>query len=137
MLLLAKIINHDVKYIIYDEETDVVSRISESEVIDNILNRKILNAKLENAVVKKTDGTLHTVADDELDEFLHVIDDVDGIYTCIDLLGQKYFMSFNVAKIFFLHKKLVNATITTTSIIVNKCKNFITPLHRSICHQRD
>ena len=139
MLLLAKAVCSVVKYIVYDEETETVNRISESEVIENILNRKILNAKLENAVIKMTDGMIRKVDKNSVHKLFYMLYCKDEIYTAIDMSGEKYIMSANVLRDFFSkdNKEIINVTFTNKSILIDKHRNFITPLSRETEHQRD
>lgn len=133
MILIGKKLSPTVSFIVYDEESQKLSEFSNNEITSLILGKKISNAKLENTVIKMTDGTLHVIDGKNSHSIFYVLSCTDGVYSMIDGSGEIWKMSFNTAKVFFAgsSRKLTNAKLTANGITVSRHQNFSTALSRS------
>lgn len=138
MILIGKKTSPTVSFILYDEETGKTSQAGNDEMTNLILNKKVSNAKLENTVIKMTDGTLTIFEPKNAHSVFYVLGCTDGVYSLIDGTGEIWKMSLNVAKVFLEQgkKKLTNARISSKGIVINKHRNFSTALSRSTEHYR-
>lgn len=138
MILIGKKMSPTVSFILYDEETEKTSETGNNEMTNLILNKKVSNARLENTVIKMTDGNLIVFDPKNVHSVFYVLGCTDGVYSLIDGSGEIWKMSLNVARVFFEQgkKKLTNAKIGSKGISVNKHRNFSTALSRSTEHYR-
>lgn len=133
MILLGKKMSPTVSFILYDEEAGKTSEIDNTEMTALILNKMVSNAKLENTVIKMTDGDLTVFDQKNAHSAFYVLGCTDGVYSLIDGTGEIWKMSLNVARAFLAQgkKKLTNAKISSKGIVINKHRNFSTALSRS------
>lgn len=133
MILIGKKLSPTVSFIIYDDKSSSISEVGNNELTSMILSKKVSNAKLENTVIKMTDGNLPVIDEKNKDSVFYVLDCTDGVYSMIGGSGGIWKMSLNVAEVFFSHgkKRMTNAKLTSKGIIINKHQNFSTALSRS------
>ncbi|MGN0642031.1 MAG: hypothetical protein ACI4JJ_02690 [Huintestinicola sp.] len=133
MILIGKKMSPKVSFILYDEEAGKISEVGNNDITAMILNKMIINAKLENTVVKMTDGTLAVIDTKNASSVFYVLGCTEGVYSLIDGNGEIWKMSLNVARVFLEHgkNKLTNAKISSKGIVINKHRSFSTALSRS------
>ena len=138
MILIGKKLSPTVSFILYNEETEKISEVGNTEMTTLILNKKVSNAQLENTVIKMTDGNLIAFDQKNVHSVFYVLGCTDGVYSLIDGTGEIWKMSLNVARVFLEQgkKKLSNAKIGSKGISINKHRNFSTALSRSTEHYR-
>lgn len=136
MILIGKKTSPTVSFILYNEETEKTSEVGNTEMTSMILNKTVSNAKLENTVIKMTDGNLTVFDSKNAHSVFYVLDCTDGVYSMIDGSGEIWKMSLNVARVFFAQgkKKLSNAKLCSDEIVINKHRNYSTALRRSTEH---
>lgn len=136
MILIGKKISPTVSFILFDEETGKTYEVGNTEMTNLILDKKVSNAKLENTVIKMTDGDLTVVEQENAHNMFYVLGCKDGVYSLIDGYGEIWKMSFNVAQVFLAQEKkeLTNAKLCSDEIVINKHRNYSTALRRSTEH---
>lgn len=133
MILIGKKLSPTVSFIVYDDKNRSVSEVGNDEMTSMILSKKISNAKLENTVIKMTDGILPVIDEKNKNSIFYVLGSTNGVYSMVGISGEIWQMSFNVAEIFFGQgkRKMTNARLTPKGIVINKHQNFSTALSRS------
>lgn len=133
MILIGKKLSPTVSFIVYDDKNRSVSEVGNDEMTSMILSKKISNAKLENTVIKMTDGMLTVIDEKNKNSIFYVLGSTNGVYSMVGGSGEIWQMSFNVAEIFFGQgkRKMTNARLTPKGIVINKHQNFSTALSRS------
>lgn len=136
MILIGKKLSPTVSFILYDEETEKIREVSNTELTSLILNKMVKNAQLENTVIKMTDGNLTVIDSKNATGVFYVLGCTDGVYSLIDGTGQIWKMSLNVAEVFFEQgkNKMTNAKLCANEIVINKHRNYSTALRRSTEH---
>ena len=133
MILIGKKLSPTVSFILYDEENGKISQVSNDETVSMILSKKISNAKLENTVIKMTDGNLAVIDEKNAADIFYVLGCENDVYSMIDGSGEIWKMSLNTARVFFSQgrRKMTNAKLTPKGMSINRHQNFSTALSRS------
>lgn len=133
MILIGKKLSPTVSFILYDEENGKISQVSNDETVSMILSKKISNAKLENTVIKMTDGNLAVIDEKNAADIFYVLGCENDVYSMIDGSGEIWKMSINTARVFFSQgrRKMTNAKLTPKGMSINRHQNFSTALRRS------
>lgn len=133
MIIIGKKLSPTVSFILYDEENGKISQVSNDETVSMILSKKISNAKLENTVVKMTDGNLAVIDEKNASDIFYVLGCENDVYSMIDGSGEIWKMSLNTARVFFSQgrRKMTNAKLTPKGMSINRHQNFSTALRRS------
>ncbi len=133
MIIIGKKLSPTVSFILYDEENGKISQVSNDETVSMILSKKISNAKLENTVIKMTDGNLAVIDEKNASDIFYVLGCENDVYSMIDGSGEIWKMSLNTARVFFSQgrRKMTNAKLTTKGMSINRHQNFSTALRRS------
>ncbi|MCI7233158.1 MAG: hypothetical protein SOT68_08830 [Oscillospiraceae bacterium] len=133
MILIGKKLSPTVSFILYDEENGKISQVSNDETVSMILSKKISNAKLENTVIKMTDGNLAVIDEKNASDIFYVLGCENDVYSMIDGSGEIWKMSLNTARVFFSQgrRKMTNAKLTPKGMSINRHQNFSTALRRS------
>lgn len=133
MILIGKKLSPTVLFILYDEENGKISQVSNDETISMILSKKISNAKLENTVIKMTDGNLAVIDEKNAADIFYVLGCENDVYSMTDGSGEIWKMSLNTARVFFSQgrRKMTNAKLTPKGMSINRHQNFSTALRRS------
>lgn len=133
MILIGKKLSPTVSFILYDEENGKISQVSNDETVSMILSKKISNAKLENTVIKMTDGNLAVIDEKNAADIFYVLGCENDVYSMIDGSGEIWKMSLNTARVFFSQgrRKMTNAKLTPKGMSINRHQNFSTALRRS------
>lgn len=133
MILIGKKLSPTVSFILYDEESGKISQVSNDETVSMILSKKISNAKLENTVIKMTDGNLAVIDEKNASDIFYVLGSENDVYSMIDGSGEIWKMSLNTARVFFSQgrRKMTNAKLTPKGMSINRHQNFSTALRRS------
>ena len=133
MILIGKKLSPTVSFILYDEENGKISQVSNDETVSMILSKKISNAKLENTVIKMTDGNLAVIDEKNAADIFYVLGCENDAYSMTDGSGEIWKMSLNTARVFFSQgrRKMTNAKLTPKGMSINRHQNFSTALSRS------
>lgn len=133
MILIGKKLSPTVSFILYDEENGKISQVTNDETVSMILSKKISNAKLENTVIKMTDGNLAVIDEKNAADIFYVLGCENDVYSMIDGSGEIWKMSLNTARVFFSQsrRKMTNAKLTPKGMAINRHQNFSTALRRS------
>lgn len=133
MILIGKKLSPTVTFILYDEKSGKIFQLSNDETVSMILSKKITNAKLENTVIKMTDGTLAVIDEKNAADVFYVLGCENEVYSMIDGSGEIWKMSLNAARVIFGqgNRRLTNAKLTAKGLVVNRHQNFSTALSRS------
>jgi len=133
MILIGKRLSPTVSFILYDEESGKISQVTNDETVSMILSKKISNAKLENTVIKMTDGNLAVIDEKNAADIFYVIGCENDVYSMIDGSGEIWKMSLNTARVFFSQgrRKMTNAKLTPKGMSISRHQNFSTALRRS------
>lgn len=133
MILIGKKLSPTVSFILYDEENGKISQVTNDETVSMILSKKISNAKLENTVIKMTDGNLAVIDEKNAADIFYVLGCENDVYSMIDGSGEIWKMSLNTARVFFSQgrRKMTNAKLTPKGMSINRHQNFSTALSRS------
>ncbi len=133
MIIIGKKLSPTVSFILYDEENGKISQVSNDETVSMILSKKISNAKLENTVIKMTDGNLAVIDEKNASDIFYVLGCENDVYSMIDGSGEIWKMSLNTARVFFSQgrRKMTNAKLTPKGMSINRHQNFSTALRRS------
>ena len=133
MILIGKKLSPTVLFILYDEENGKISQVSNDETVSMILSKKISNAKLENTVIKMTDGNLAVIDEKNAADIFYVLGYENDVYSMTDGSGEIWKMSLNTARVFFSQgrRKMTNAKLTPKGMSINRHQNFSTALSRS------
>lgn len=133
MILIGKKLSPTVSFILYDEENGKILQVSNDETVSMILSKKISNAKLENTVIKMTDGNLAVIDEKNASDIFYVLGCENDVYSMIDGSGEIWKMSLNTARVFFSQgrRKMTNAKLTPKGMSINRHQNFSTALRRS------
>ena len=133
MILLGRKEGTEVKYLVFDENTQTTKTFSYNETVELIINKKIMNAKLENTVIKMTDGVIREITN-QYNTFYIVNELENGKYEMMSVAGDISILSFDAVKHLYTDDNLINARIGKSKIIISKHRAFTTPLHRPISH---
>ena len=133
MILIGKKLSPTVSFILYDEENGKISQVSNDETVSMILSKKISNAKLENTVIKMTDGNLAVIDEKNAADIFYVLGCENDGYSMTDGSGEIWKMSLNTARVFFSQgsRKMTNAKLTPKGMSISRHQNFSTALRRS------
>ena len=129
-------------FIVYDSDDRKCTRYTNAELMLMVTARKIYNAKLENTVIKMTDGRRMITLSHEESKTVQVFYIFDT-YTSPN--GQKMFaavsnhgitaeFSESIADLFFASNKVVNATLTKKGVHMTMVPTFSSPLQKSLEH---
>ena len=133
MIIIGKKLSPTVSFILYDEENGKISQVSNDETVSMILSKKISNAKLENTVIKMTDGNLAVIDEKNASDIFYVLGCENDVYSMIDGSGEIWKMSLNTARVFFSQgrRKMTNAKLNPKGMSINRHQTFSTALRRS------
>ena len=133
MILIGKKLSPTFSFILYYEENGKISQVINDETVSMILSKKISNAKLENTVIKMTDGNLAVIDEKNAADIFYVLGCENDVYSTTDGSGEIWKMSLNTARVFFSQgrRKMTNAKLTPKGMSINRHQNFSTALSRS------
>ena len=129
-----------VLFVTYDTDTGKCSRYTNNELMVLVAARKIFNAKLENSVIKMTDGkktvTLSADSNSEVYYIFETYISPNGltIYAAVNNHGVLAEFSDTLAELFFSAHKVANASLTKKGIHMTRVPTFSSPLQKSLEH---
>ena len=131
-----------VLFIVYDTDEKKCLKYDNAELTLLVAARKIYNAKLENSVIKMTDGRRMITLSAEESKTVQVFyifetytsPNDQKMFAAVSNHGITAEFSESIAEEFFKSHKVVNATLTKKGVHLTKVPTFSSPLQKSLEH---
>lgn len=130
-----------IDFIIYSDVDKTVHEYDISAVTQKIIKRDIVNAKLENSVVKITDSKralaklsfeekTHSAVFYILEEYISARG--TKMFCAVSNTGEIFEFSENIVPEFCEKRKIVNGYVNKSGLHIINVPAFVTPLHKSL-----
>lgn len=132
--------NGQIRFLVYDPQSNTGEELEEHQLIELIMAHKIRNARVENAVIKTTDGNcgVKTVSDEGVKIYYYLTAYTSKIgtkiFVFVDNNFSVYEMSEEVMIDFFNQREILNAKIVDKKLIINRGTSHKTALNRPLHH---
>ncbi|MBQ5331044.1 MAG: hypothetical protein J6F31_07325 [Oscillospiraceae bacterium] len=132
-----------VRFCVYDTEEKKTELYTNSRLEPLVAAKKVVNAKLENSVIKSTDGSRSIIVLDKKDSKTssafyilasYTSPSDNTVYTAVDNLGSLYEFSENLLGEFASLRKIVNIRKSRSGHEVIKVPVYSSVLRKSLAH---
>lgn len=144
-ILICRETNEDgsIRFAVYDTDEETVQHFTNSELIPLVVGKKVSNAKLENSVIKITDGSHSiiklTAEESKMSSAFYILERYTSphgseMYLAVDNTGIKYEFSENLLTVFSEKKRVVNLRRSKNGHEMIKVPVYSSVLQKSLAH---